>query len=62
MVPARKNQSRFKWLTTRAKFVASNSLDLKKNPQEEFVLSKYFKPSQLDFSNCDSESRIFNFE
>ena len=33
MVPARKSQSRFKWLTTLAKFVTSNSLDLK-NPQE----------------------------
>ena len=34
MVPARKSQSRFKWLTTLAKFVTSNSLDLK-NPREE---------------------------
>ena len=93
MVPARKSQSRFKWLTTLAKFVTSNSLDLK-NPREEptffsvyiqnfylafcslrnsgrkkgkmLVVSEYFfsryKPSQLDFSNCDSEKRILNFE
>ena len=37
MVPARKSQSRFKWLTTLAKFVTSNSLDLK-NPREEPTL------------------------
>ena len=50
----RKNQSRFKWLTTGAKLVTSNSVDLKceKNPREQttFLLCSYLESLRLQYA------------